>query len=57
MLYLYVKEQHGSCQLLLPVVPSLIKMSATAVLSAAEMESSGMHVNVRKEWIKYKINE
>jgi hypothetical protein len=57
VLYLYVKEQHGSGQLHLHVSPSLIKLSATAVLSAAELKRSGMHINVRKEWIKYKINE
>jgi hypothetical protein len=56
VLYLYVKEQHGYCQLHL-VGPSLIKLSATAVLSAAELKRSGIHINVRKEWIKYKINE
>jgi hypothetical protein len=33
-------------------------MSATAAfLSAAELNRSGIHINVRKEWIKYKISE
>ena len=54
MLYLYVKEQLASCQLHLIVGPSLIKLSATAVLSAAELKRSGIHINVRKEWINIK---
>jgi hypothetical protein len=57
MLYLYMKEQHGSCQLHLLVGPSLIKMSATAVLSATELKRGGIRINVRKEWMKYKISE
>jgi len=50
MLYPYVKEQRGSCQLHLLVGPSFIEMSATAAfLSAAELNRRGIHINVRKE--------